>query len=429
MRMLVWRPRNFLARPSGSCRRKVMPYERKGSGLKNCIPSNFIHFFKTTDPVRHNFLRLDPFPRAGSETCGPVRSRKGSIIIFVMVMVALLSLLLASFTEQIMPHIRMYAMKGAERELRRVAYSTLEVSLAVLAAYGEYDQALYAPAQGWGDPLATAGISFPEVDSVRVEFVDETGKLPMSSLYRDDVLFRAILETLGYDDYTASELVDKLQDWVDEDDLERANGAENDYYWDMPIPYEPPNQPLYSMNELALIGGFNEQFFELDGRPNELFHFMSSLFSPVNDSEVNINTADATLFSLGEEGMTHEQRPFWEYLAGDDGFRGTADDRYFQDLGEVPETIRAALPGVRISNRVRWLNLYVTVQNGLNVFELRALVSVGGGNPRNQNTAYDRFQREEPVFAVEDASERSSRINSLQYPVVVVEIFENEIAL
>ena len=55
--------RNFLSCPSGSCRRKVMPCERKGSGLKNCIPLHSIHFYKTTDPVRHNFLRLDPFPR------------------------------------------------------------------------------------------------------------------------------------------------------------------------------------------------------------------------------------------------------------------------------------------------------------------------------------------------------------------------------
>ncbi len=359
----------------------------------------------------------------------PDSTRQGSIIIFVMGMIALLSMLLLAFTEQILPHIQMNAMKGSERDLRRVAYSTLEISLAVLAEYGEYDRALYAPTQGWHDPLATSGISFPEVESVKVEFVDETGKLPMSGLYGDDVLFRAILETLGYDDYTASELVDKLQDWVDADDLERANGAEKDFYMDMPIPYEPPNQPLYSMKELALIGGFNEQFFEVDGQPNELFFFMNDLFSPVNDSNVNINTADSTLFSLGEDGMTFEQRPFWEYLAGDDGIRGTADDRYFQGMGEVPETIRAAIPGIGISNRISWINIYVTVKNGLNLFELRALVSVGGGNRRNQNTSYDRFQREERVFAVEDVSERNSRIRNLNYPFDVVEISENEIVL
>ena len=91
----------------------------------------------------------------------PVRNHRGSIIIFVMVMIALLSLLLASFTEQIMPHIRMYAMKGAERELRRVAYSTLEVSLAVLAAYGEYDQALYALLRAGAIPWPLPESIFP----------------------------------------------------------------------------------------------------------------------------------------------------------------------------------------------------------------------------------------------------------------------------
>ena len=32
-----------------------MPYGRKGSGLKNCIPLYSIHFYKTTDPVRHHY--------------------------------------------------------------------------------------------------------------------------------------------------------------------------------------------------------------------------------------------------------------------------------------------------------------------------------------------------------------------------------------
>ena len=44
-----------------------MPSVRKGSGLKNCISLYFIHFYKTTDPVRHNFLRLDPFLLRGGQ--------------------------------------------------------------------------------------------------------------------------------------------------------------------------------------------------------------------------------------------------------------------------------------------------------------------------------------------------------------------------
>ena len=38
-----------------------MPSGRRGSGHENCIPLYFIHFSKTTDPVRHQFSRLDPF--------------------------------------------------------------------------------------------------------------------------------------------------------------------------------------------------------------------------------------------------------------------------------------------------------------------------------------------------------------------------------
>ena len=34
---------------------------RKGSGLENCIPLHFIHFYKTSDPERHPFSAFDPF--------------------------------------------------------------------------------------------------------------------------------------------------------------------------------------------------------------------------------------------------------------------------------------------------------------------------------------------------------------------------------
>lgn len=357
------------------------------------------------------------------------RKRKGSIIIFVMGMIFLLSILLVQFMEQILPHIQMNAMKNAENDLRRVAFSALEVTLAVMSEYQAYDNALYAPTQGWQDPLGLTGISFPEADSVEILFEDETGKLPFSSLYEDDSTLRFILTDLGFDDYTASELVDKFQDWVDEDDLVRPDGAENDYYLDAAIPYEPANRPLSSLQELALIGGFREAFFDLDGKPNELYHSFASLFSSVNDGAVNINTADPGLFNMGEEDMTFEQLPFWEYLMGDDGIRGTADDRYLSDTGQVPESIRGGIPGVTITHTINWLNVMVRVKRGLSVYELKALISMGGEAPGNLNTGFERFNREDPVFSVEDSSERTTEIGNLQYPFSVVEIHENEIVL
>ena len=64
-------------------------------------------------------------------------------------------------------------------------------------------------------------------------------------------------------------------------------------------------------------------------------------------------TADPSLFSIGQDGMpSFDQLSFWEYLAGDDEERGTEDDRYFSDTGQVPESISAAIPGVSVSNSI-----------------------------------------------------------------------------
>ncbi|MCZ6672165.1 MAG: hypothetical protein O7C75_04420, partial [Verrucomicrobia bacterium] len=121
--------------------------------------------------------------------------------------------------------------------------------------------------------------------------------------------------------------------------------------------------------------------------------------------------------------------PLWQNLDGDDGERGTADDRNFSDTGQIPESLRSAIPGVTVSNEIRWLTVIVTARRGLSVFELRALVSIGGGLPRNQNTGFDRFNREEQVFSAGDDSERTTEIGNLEYPFDVVEITENEIVL
>jgi len=91
--------------------------------------------------------------------------------------------------------------------------------------------------------------------------------------------------------------------------------------------------------------------------------------------------------------------------------------------------MKSNIPGVTVSNEIRWLTVIITAQRGLSVFELRALLSMGGGLPSNQNTGFDRFNREEQVFSAGDDSERTTEIGNLEYPIQVVEITENEIVL
>ena len=52
-------------------------------------------------------------------------------------------------------------------------------------------------------------------------------------------------------------LLATLADWIDADNEPRAGGAEDAYYLSLPTPYRGANQPLESLDELALVRGFN----------------------------------------------------------------------------------------------------------------------------------------------------------------------------
>ena len=132
---------------------------------------------------------------------------------------------------------------------------------------------------------------------------------------------------------------------------------------------------------------------------------------------------------MGEDGINYEQQDYWDFLNGDDGVRGTADDRCFATSSMVPESLRSGIPGVSVTNEISWLTIIIRAKRGLSIFELRALVSMQGKLPSNRRTEFERFNREEPVFSIEDDTERSEEISNLNYPFAVVEIQENEIVL
>lgn len=54
-------------------------------------------------------------------------------------------------------------------------------------------------------------------------------------------------------------LVAALLDFIDEDDVPRPEGAEQDYYSGLPRPYKIRNGPLASLDELLLVRGFTDE--------------------------------------------------------------------------------------------------------------------------------------------------------------------------
>lgn len=85
-------------------------------------------------------------------------------------------------------------------------------------------------------------------------------------------------------------LLDAWQDWVDNDDLKRLNGAEKSYYLSLVPPYTPRNDFFETVDELRLVKGFNKVF------PEDFP--LSAAFSLYGTGKVNPNFASREAFQL-----------------------------------------------------------------------------------------------------------------------------------
>jgi len=78
--------------------------------------------------------------------------------------------------------------------------------------------------------------------------MDEHSKININAALENPTLL-ANLKDISPD------IVDAILDWIDEDDDERALGAERHYYLSLSMPYEPRNSRMRNIAELELVAG------------------------------------------------------------------------------------------------------------------------------------------------------------------------------
>ncbi|TCK08766.1 general secretion pathway protein GspK [Marinobacterium mangrovicola] len=94
---------------------------------------------------------------------------------------------------------------------------------------------------------------------VRVSLQDESGKLDLNVLPTE--LLDALIEPAMEDDSQRAALVAAIEDWRDEDDLIRLNGAEEDEYLAAGRSEGPANQPFKEVAELANVLGMTVEVY------------------------------------------------------------------------------------------------------------------------------------------------------------------------
>lgn len=302
----------------------------------------------------------------------------------VLVLIIVVSYVLTKFVERAQVEVQGEGYYVERARLRLQAWSMLEVAVAVLADVKAIDNAIYAPAQGWGDPLDYSQVEVPQGMNVTFEFIDESSKLSINEL--DEGSLFLLFDEMEFDLDVSQTLTNTLLDWIDEDDDARIDGAESREYSTSELKMHPSNSPLRSLDELSSIIGFRDHFYNEDGFPNGNFRRLSEVVTCLPVLQMNVNSASPlALQSLA--GLNEIQvETIQDFLAGLDGESGTEDDNYFANAGEMTDVIGEIERGVPITQQISVLTVKVTVQESGSSYSLIGTFSTDTETTENGET-------------------------------------------
>ena len=169
-----------------------------------------------------------------------------------------------------------------------------------------------APTDIWAFPISNYVIG-DGVLSAQIE--DERGKLNLNDLAaggdpiarKTKVLrFKRLFELVQIN----PDLVDAIVDWVDQDEVPEAAGAESPYYQTLHPSYRAANAPLQTLLELRLIKGMTPDLIEKLSK-------VVTVYPQEGESRVNVNTADLLVLQALDPRITQgvasdiiQARPF-----------------------------------------------------------------------------------------------------------------------
>ena len=301
-----------------------------------------------------------------------MKRRRGSVIIVVLVLITLASLLLARFMEDNSLELSITTHEADRRRLRADAQSELELALAVIAEIRSIDlNKIHAPSQGFDDPHAYAG--FPPRDGLQVQFEyeDESAKLPLSVLTKNDLI--QLLYSLGMEQRDAERVSDAIVAWQSKSYESLEEEASDAAYQRATLSFRPARRPIRSFEEFRSIGVAKEMFFDERGRATPIFQAFKGCVSLYTFPQANINTAsDAVLLS---QGLDENQLALIRERQAEMARRVVGVPPYFRVADEVRQLIGGANLE-KFDDEIILMWVRVTVKEGLSKCRVSALVAV-----------------------------------------------------
>ncbi len=239
--------------------------------------------------------------------------RAAVALLLVLWALFLLTMVVFALVQQVDQQIFLDTRGNAEREARAMAFSGLQIAL--------------HPAITNNAPAILRGGTDARHEYA-AQLRGEGGKLNLGWLIQGETparldLLRRYLEGRGLGFAERETFIDCLLDWVDPDDLVRANGAETDV-----LGRKVPNRPLADLGELRRMKGAGP-LLELPDWDRDF-----TLWTNANPG-VDLRWASEEVLAALPGVGAPRARTFVQLRRGPDGLDGTADDREIRNQDEA----------------------------------------------------------------------------------------------
>jgi general secretion pathway protein K len=376
----------------------------------------------------------------------PGAGQKGAILVVVMVMVLFTAAALVVFLDKAGNDLVVEARVASADRLRMDAYSSLEVTLATLQDFIQFDGGLHSSAEGWGDPLGWSGWTPPDGSTVEVSFQDESAKLPLVRANSSTLV--NLFQYWQMSQADAQHLADVLMGWMHRD-YTPATGTAPNYELDA-APYDAPLRAMRSYGELAAIDYAKDVFYDADGRPGELWWRFVNDFSLFNFQKPNINSATTDVLVALGQFSDDQQKNLSSYMSGTGNYAASTPlgSQWFQSTAQLTGILGSQGNPEAFATTITALRVFITVHQGASQFRLSAVVAPQGGARTVQTTATDvrvgtqssttgetntgnglsstPAQQSAAVPTPAQISAAASETANLRYPFTILEIFEND---
>ena len=270
-------------------------------------------------------------------------AKKGAALIIVLWIILILSLVATGLSFMMRAEVKLTSYRRAREKAFYLAESGIEIARAFLVEdiKPENNQSCDFLAEKWrSNPERYEDVSLGE-GVYRLTVTDEESRLNVNTA--DEESLRKLFYLIKVEKECADELVDAILDWIDENDLHRLNGAEDDYYLGLDKPYRCKDAPLDTLEELLLVKGVTKEIFfgEAGKEDEEPIPGLVEILTANSSGRLNVNTASKIVLQtlpFIDEGLA---QGIIDYRSGSDGIEGTEDDSPFISVAELSD-----VPGI-----------------------------------------------------------------------------------